>query len=753
MQNRTGTLKDDSGIWILLLLFLIGTYLTSWYSSLVFHTMAELFSILVAISIFIVAWNTRKVLDNNYLLVLGIAFLFIGGIDLVHALAYSGMNIFSGFDANLSTRLWIAARYLQALTLLFAPLAVGRNVRPRLVLAGYTAVFSLLMLSILYWQVFPVCYFEGQGLTPFKVYSEYLICILLAGAAAHLWIRRESFERRVFALLLISIVATIVSEICFTFYAGVYDFSNLIGHLMKIVSISLVYIAIVESGIRKPYTLLYRNLAQSEHRLRQERDRIALYLNVAGVMILVLDTDGTVQLINRKGVEILGYESEKEIVGKDWFEYFLRPDTAEDVRQVFGQIVRGELENVENFENEVLRKDGARRLISWYNTMLRDENGAIVGTVSSGRDITRRRQAEDELARSHKELIDIIDSLPDATFVFDSERRIIAWNRAIEEMTGVGKDEILGKACSAAGEAFYGENKPVLSEYLFDGLGGLDEAYESVIRNHTTLTAETRSDKLYGGRGAYILSTASLLYDEEGRTIGAIESAHDITQRKISEKALQETNRKLNILSSITRHDILNQVQIMLLRIALFREMIADKPEALGFLNECSNLVETITRQITFTRDYQDLGVKAPSWQPVRRVAEMAGKSVHLPEGMLAVETGDLQVFADPMFGKVFYNLFDNAVRHGEHVTRITVTAREEDDRCVLTVADNGTGILEEDKNKLFMRGFGKNTGFGLFLSREILDITGVSIAENGVPGSGARFEMTIPPGAWRKGE
>lgn len=661
------------------------------------------------------------------------------------------MNIFTDFYANLPTQLWIAARYLESLTLLLAPLTIGRKIRPQLVLAGYAVIFSLLMLSIFFWKDFPVCYIEGQGLTPFKIYSEYLICFFLVGAAVHLRGKREFFEPRILHLLLLSIAVTIVSELCFTFYVGVYDFSNLVGHLAKIVSFALIYVALVESALQKPYTLLYRNLARSEEQLRRERDRTAQYLDVAGVMILVLDTGGKVLLINRKGAEILGYDTEDEIIGKDWFEEFIPPDRVRHIRPIFEQIIRGEMSGVEEVEDEVLRKDGTRRLIAWHNASILGEDGTITSALRSGEDITRRRQAETELARRGKELHDIIESLPDATFVIDNERRIIAWNHAIEEMTRVTKDKILGKTSAAAGEAFYGRSKPVLAEYLFEDLGDLKQAYDLITRKDTTLIAETRIDRLFGGRGAFIWITASPLYDEQGRIIGAIESARDITQRKFAEKALQEVNRKLNILSSITRHDILNQVQVIMFRIEFLREMIADRPDALASLDEIDGIVETINRQITFTRDYQDLGVKQPSWQMVAHVAESAGIMNHLPEGMPIVETGNLEVLADQMLVKVFYNLFDNALRHGEHVTAITVTARKEEDRFILTVSDNGAGILEEDKKKLFLRGFGKHTGFGLFLSREILDITGISIKENGTPGEGARFEMTIPAGAWRR--
>ena len=109
------------------------------------------------------------------------------------------------------------------------------------------------------------------------------------------------------------------------------------------------------------------------------------------------------------------------------------------------------------------------------------------------------------------------------------------------------------------------------------------------------------------------------------------------------------------------------------------------------------------------------------------------------------------EIFADPIFEKVFYNLIDNALRYGgAGMKTIRVSSQESDARLTILCEDDGVGITTEDKKKLFTRGFGKNTGLGLFLSREILAITGITITEKGVPGKGARFEIALPKGAWR---
>ena len=253
---------------------LFGVYLTSLYSYLLFHSLAELFSIVVACGIFIIAWNSRRFLDNNYLLFIGIAYLFIGGLDLVHTLAYTGMGVFQGYASNLPTQLWIAARYVESLSLLIAFLFIGRRLKNNIVFLSYMAAISLLLISIFYWNIFPVCFVEGTGLTPFKKMSEYIISLILLGSLILLFRNRQEFDKSVLKLLSASIAVTIGAELTFTFYVSVYGLSNLIGHFFKIISFYLIYKAIIETGLTKPYNLLFRNLKQSEEELTHQAQQL-----------------------------------------------------------------------------------------------------------------------------------------------------------------------------------------------------------------------------------------------------------------------------------------------------------------------------------------------------------------------------------------------------------------------------------------------------------------------------------------------
>lgn len=376
-------------------LALFGIYLTTFHHFLLFHSLAELFSIVIAFGIFIVAWHSRNFIDNHYLLFLGIAYFFVAIIDTVHTLAYKGMGVFQGYDANLPTQLWIMARYVESCSLLFAPFFFERKIRVNLLFFIYTLIISLLFGLIFYWPIYPDCFIEGEGLTPFKKISEYIISFILLGSMLLVIRKKNEFDRSVLILVIWSIITTIISELAFTFYISVYGLSNLIGHIFKIISFYLIYKAIIETGLTKPYDILWRRLKLSEEQMREERDRAQSYLDVAGVILVVIGSDQKVLLINRKGCEVLGYE-EKEIVGQNWFDRFLPESMREKAKYVFAKLIEGEKELFDYFENSVLTKSGEERITAWHNSVLRDKSGKIIATLSSGEDITEKKKIEAE---------------------------------------------------------------------------------------------------------------------------------------------------------------------------------------------------------------------------------------------------------------------------------------------------------------------------------------------------------------------
>jgi signal transduction histidine kinase len=266
-------LKDASTV-VLGGLVLYAFYLLSERNYLLFHSLVEVLSIVVAGSIFMIFWNARRFLDSDFLLVLGVAYLFVGAIDLLHALAYKGMGVFPGYDSNLPTQLWVAARYVQSFSFLAGLYFLRRRVNMPLVFLGYLLVFLLLLAVIFCWGVFPDAYIEGSGLTPFKRGSEYLISLLFAASLVVLYRNRRVFEPGVLQLLGAALIAAIASELAFTSYVSVYGFANALGHLFKVVSVYLVYRAFVVVGLQRPYDLIFRDLAKSDQALRDLNDSL-----------------------------------------------------------------------------------------------------------------------------------------------------------------------------------------------------------------------------------------------------------------------------------------------------------------------------------------------------------------------------------------------------------------------------------------------------------------------------------------------
>lgn len=240
------------------------------------------------------------------------------------------------------------------------------------------------------------------------------------------------------------------------------------------------------------------------------------------------------------------------------------------------------------------------------------------------------------------------------------------------------------------------------------------------------------------------------LTDNLSIALELMEREQDITELKQMSDTLRSTNRKLNLLNNIIRHDILNTVAGLIGLEEMTLDIVREK-EVVELLGEIKESTLKIQQQIAFTREYQDIGVNAPQWQNVTEIAGRAGEQYLDKFGIrLDLDLGEVEVYADPLLEKVFYNLMDNAIRYGEGTTVIRFHSRVSGTGLVLSCEDDGAGVPDDVKERIFEQGYGKNTGQGLFLVREILAITGISITETGCYGHGARFDMLVPRDGYR---
>ena len=266
-REQTLAIKRPVGV-VLLGAAIFATYQLSLHNYLLFHSLLEILSITVAFVMLAIAWNTWQFSTNHFLLFLGAGYAFIGGVDLLHTLAYQGMGVFRDPGSNLATQLWVVARYLEALTLVTAPVFLTKKARLAPVFLTYLAATTLLLLTVFLWRVFPTCFVEGAGLTMFKKASEYAISGILLVAMLFLSARRRRLSPKAYRYLMASIALTICSELVFTFYVSVFGLSNFIGHLLKLASFSLVYLAIVRFTLTQPYRTLFADLKESEEKLQ-----------------------------------------------------------------------------------------------------------------------------------------------------------------------------------------------------------------------------------------------------------------------------------------------------------------------------------------------------------------------------------------------------------------------------------------------------------------------------------------------------
>jgi signal transduction histidine kinase len=250
--------------------------LTRYYNFLLFHSLTELFVVVIGVGIHTVAWNSRRYMNNSYFLFLGIAFLFISLLGTLHTLTYKGMGIFQWDNpGDLPTQLWIAARFLTSLSFLIAPVFIGKKPRIGLVVGAYSLAVILVLLSIFYWRIFPQCYIEGEGLTAFKIISEYVIMLIFLASAVWLYRRREAFDNAILKMLLASLAFMIASELAFTLYQDVYGIANMVGHILMAAAFFLIYKAVIATGLSRPFDLLFRDLKSSDERSKYRAGELA----------------------------------------------------------------------------------------------------------------------------------------------------------------------------------------------------------------------------------------------------------------------------------------------------------------------------------------------------------------------------------------------------------------------------------------------------------------------------------------------
>lgn len=534
---------------------------------LIFHSLVELFSVVVAWSILMVAWNSRNFLKHSFFLFLGAAYAATGLLDLVHTLAFKGMGVFAGFTANQPTQLWIAARYVNAVSVLLAPLFLTRRVSfYRIALSFAAATFGLLAMIFAGW--FPDCFLEGTGLTPFKDISEYMVCVLIAAGMGLLWYRRDLLDKRVLQLLLTSLALTIAAELSFTLYTDVYGFFNALGHILKLVAFFFLYKAVVVTGLQRPYEVLFRDLRFSEERYRN------LVSNSPDA--IVVQDNGQVVFANAAAMALYGAADYETLAAHTMDDLISAEElTAERGHQSVGQslsvregyIIRmdGSRQPVEvrvspiqyggRNATQIVMRDLSARLqaemdMQHYNEELRQSRAATLNLLQDAiiarqqaeqageklrQEIAERQQAEEALRESREDnkfLADLIRTSSQAVGIGYPNGQLGMVNPAFEELTGYTDEEL--KSIDWASKLTPPEWRQIEAEKL-------DQLHKT--------GKPVRYEKEYirkDGSRVPIELLVHMVKDAEGNPQYYYSFISDITERKQAEEALRQSREDLN---------------------------------------------------------------------------------------------------------------------------------------------------------------------------------------------------------------
>jgi len=354
-----------------------------------------------------------------------------------------------------------------------------------------------------------------------------------------------------------------------------------------------------------------------------------------------------------------------------------------------------------------------------------------VGVV---RDISLRKRNEELIRRMMRDQEIILDNIPAMVWYKDTNNNFIRVNRTGAQYFGKTIEEVEGKST-------YELFPDLADKYYQDDL--------EVIKSRLPKTGIVEQMTLSNGEIRWVQTDKIPLLNEKDEVEKLLVFVIDVDENKKYEIALKTVNKKLNLLSSITRHDILNQLQVLF----YYGDIISKQNTDNSLTKDIDKIrlsTNNINRQLIFSRDYQDIGIQAPTWQNIHDLINKIIKSFTSEKLKLINEVEGILVYADPLLEKVFYNLTENAIKYGEKAIKLCYYVQQTEESLAIIVEDDGVGVPDNLKNAIFNREYFKNTGFGLNLSREILAITGINIKETGKFYTGARFEIIVPKGGYR---
>jgi len=457
-------------------------------------------------------------------------------------------------------------------------------------------------------------------------------------------------------------------------------------------------------------------------------------MNAIPAPVFFRDTSGIYQQCNSAFEALIGIQK-SSIIGRSVYDLYPK-DLADHYRYMDDLILKNPY--VQQYEYVITNAQGEKLDALFSNSAFLSDNGEIKGIMGVILEVTDRKELERIILENEEKYRTIANYTYDWESWLSPGGTYLYISPSCERISGYSADEFYNEP-DLITRITHPDDKEIVNHHYShvphenDGIFHMD--YRII-----TKKGETR----------WISHNCQSVFRDDGTWLGRRENKRDITFRKEITLANERANKKLHLLSNITRHDILNQLTIMSGLTDLLSDY-SDNPDIRAMLNRMNQTIETIHSQIIFTRDYQEIGTHTPQWHHLPSIVHQAKRGIAIQTVDIDPELENIHILVDPLIEKVFFCLLDNSQRHRKRVTVVKLSCAIKNSGVIIVYEDNGCGIINENKEKIFNQGFGNNTGYGLFLAKEILTISGLNIHETGKFGEGVRFEISIPKGLWRR--
>jgi len=452
--------------------------------------------------------------------------------------------------------------------------------------------------------------------------------------------------------------------------------------------------------------------------------------------LVLTDTQGKMIKINEHLLDFLGY-NENELVGKSVEKLESEKDHDLWVNE-FKKLK--ENKTVEGSELTCKTKTGENKVVLFSGTVLQTRMGHDIGLACLFHDFTERKNAQEAIEKSEEKFKKTFALSPLGISIFNlSNNKFVDCNKSFEQLTGYQKEEIVGK--HSLDINFWKhpvKREQIVTELMKDGFSKI---------NGLELTTKSGDTK--------IVDACFVTVDINGEP-HSISNLLDITEQRKAETELKDghlqmenLNEKLRVLGGLTRHDVRNKLMVMNNSLYILRKRLVDSPELLKYLEKMELAVKQSNNLLELGQIYEKIGSEKLSRISVEESFTQAASLINNENLNVINRCQGLTVIADSMLKQLFYNLIDNSIKHGETVTKVKLWFETESSEIKLYYEDNGVGISQENKQLIFSEGFTTGgTGLGLKLVKKMIESYGWSITENGEPGKGARFQITLPKSA-----